>query len=235
MSLAQEEVLEAHSLDRASTEGELDESPQRGGASAMTEENASWVEALTADGAEREAGVAKLYGVLVKFAYTEARRSRGRLHLDGPELDDLAHQAAGDATMTICRKVGTFRGECRFTSWAYRFVAFDVSTKIRRHFWQRLPVHFDEDDWGLLPASVAQAPEEQAEGHDLLRAVERTCAERLTDRQRTVFEAVAVRGTPMSQLAGQLGSTPNALYKTMFDARRKLRSALVETGHLEAG
>ena len=77
------------------------------------------------------------------------------------------------------------------------------------------------------------APEEQAEAHDLLRAVRRACTGRLTERQRTIFEAVAVQATPKSHVDGQFGSTQNALCKAMFDARRKLRKALIEGGYLE--
>ncbi|MEU4292502.1 sigma-70 family RNA polymerase sigma factor [Kribbella sp. NPDC026596] len=201
-------------------------------AAAIAAENALWVSALTAGTAERDAGVERLYPILVKFGYAEARRHGARLQLEGPELDDIAHQAAADATMTICRKVDTFRGDCRFTTWAYRFVARAVSSKINRHFWQRCAVSVDPDKWARLPDG-GLVPEEQAEAHDLLRAVRRACTGRLTERQRTVFEAVAVQGTPMSHAAGQLGCTQNALYKAMFDARRKLRKALIEGGHLE--
>lgn len=211
-----------HSWDRS----------QQTGRSTVAAENAAWMRALATDGVGHEAGVAKLYRTLVKFGYTEARRHGSRVRLDGPELDDIVHQAAADATMTICRKVGTFRGECRFTTWAYRFVAYNVCSKINRHFWQHPSVNLDDNESVLPHAGAALRPEVQAEFGDLLRAVHRACAESLTDRQRIVFEAVVVKGTPIRQLAGELGSTPNALYKTIFDARRKLRAALRESGHL---
>jgi RNA polymerase sigma-70 factor, ECF subfamily len=40
-------------------------------------------------------------------------------------------------------------------------------------------------------------------------------------------------GVPLDALAAELGSTRNAIYKTMFDARRKLRSALAANGYLD--
>lgn len=202
-------------------------------ATAIAAENALWVSALTADTAERDAGVERLYPILVRFAYAEAHRRAARLRFEGPELDDLAHQAAADATMTICRKVDTFRGECRFTTWAYRFVALDVSSKINRHFWRRPAVDVGHGTWDPPAVDAGPAPEEQAEAHDLLRAVRRACTGKLTERQRTIFEAVAVQGAPVSDVAGQLGATQNALYKSVFDARRKLRKALIEGGYLE--
>ena len=98
-------------------------------AAAIAAENALWVSALTAGTAERDAGVERLYPILVKFGFAEARRRGAGLQLESPELDDIAHQVAADATMTICRKVDTFRGDSRFTTWAYRLVARDVSAK----------------------------------------------------------------------------------------------------------
>lgn len=208
----------------------------------VTAENVSWVRSLTADGAEFDEAVTALYRLLVKFAYTEAKRKRARLHLAGPELDDVAHQAAADATLTICRKVESFRGDCRFTTWAYRFVAFDVSSKVSRHFWQRAAISIDDEqrvaiaiddnEWALLASHLADAPETQAESKDLVEAIQRSFWEDLSERQQRAFEAIVVRGVPVPHVAEELGSNPNAIYKTLFDARRKLRKSLAAAGYL---
>lgn len=195
-------------------------------------ENAQWVHGLTTEGAEHDEAVTRLYRMLVKIGYTEVKRKGASLHLSGPELDDIAHQAAADATLTICRKVQTFRGDCRFTTWAYRFVSFDVSSKVNRHFWQRAAPSIDDNVCALLPSNLADAPEAQVESRDLVAAIRRVFREDLTDRQQRAFEAIAVRGISIQQVAEDLGSNPNAIYKTMFDARRKLRQALVSAGYL---
>ncbi|WP_426244712.1 sigma-70 family RNA polymerase sigma factor [Nocardioides sp. LHG3406-4] len=187
---------------------------------------------LTSEGVGYDEAVTKLYRVLVKVGYTEARRKGARLPLTGPELDDIAHQAAADATLTICRKVRTFRGDCRFTTWAYRFVAFDVSSKVNRHFWQRANLSIEDDEWALLATDLSDAPETRAESRDLIEAVKRVFRDDLTERQQKTFEAIAVRGVPIRQVAEDLGSNPNAIYKTMFDARQKLRQALTAAGYL---
>ena len=44
--------------------------------------------------------------------------------------------------------------------------------------------------------------------------------------QRQVFIALALNGVPIDVLAERLGTTRGALYKTLHDARRKLRSAI---------
>ncbi|GAA1567653.1 MULTISPECIES: RNA polymerase sigma factor [Kribbella] len=195
-------------------------------------ENQLWVRDLSSDGDRWEAASRRLYDVLLRAARSEAGRRAARLRLGGPELDDIAHQAAADALLTICGKVGTFRGDCKFTTWAYKFVIFDVAAKVNRHFWQRGGVAFDDEDWERLPARLGIEPEAHAESRDLMQAVHRAVNETLTAKQRMVFVALVLNGMPTDVLADQLGSTHNAIYKTMFDARRKLRTALVEAGYL---
>ncbi|RZT07611.1 RNA polymerase sigma-70 factor (ECF subfamily) [Kribbella sp. VKM Ac-2569] len=195
-------------------------------------ENQIWVRDLSGGGDQREVASRRLYEVLLRAARSEAARRAARLRLAGPELDDIAHQAAADALLTICGKVSTFRGDCKFTTWAYKFVIFDVAAKINRHFWQRANVAFDDEDWERLPARLGIEPESHAESRDLMNAVHRAVDEKLTAKQRVVFVALVLNGMPTDVLADQLGATHNAIYKMMFDARRKLRIALVEAGYL---
>ena len=103
-------------------------------AGAVDRESAEWLRDLT--GGQREAAQARLHAVLVRIARGEVRRRAGGLQVSGPELDDLIHQAAADALLAIIAKLGQFRGESRFTTWAYKFVIFGVSAKVGRHFWR---------------------------------------------------------------------------------------------------
>ncbi|SDE32246.1 RNA polymerase sigma factor [Auraticoccus monumenti] len=201
----------------------------------MAAENARWVQGLDAVAPEHETTVAELYRMLLRMSYREAQRRGSGMRLSGPELDDVAHQAASDATMAVRRKVGTFRGECRFTTWAYRFVVFDVASKMNRHPWRRPTVSLDDHDWDLASTDLYEAPQDHLETKALLRAFEQVFSERLTGRQQRAFEAIAVRGLPVAEVARELGTNPNAVYKTMFDARKKLREGLVAVGFLEAG
>ena len=197
-------------------------------------ESAEWVRSLTGTPAEREAAAARLHEVLLRIARREARR-RGDLQVTGAELDDLAHQAAADALMAIVNKVGQFRGDSRFTTWAYKFVIFEVSTKIGRHFWRHPTVALGTEDWDRLGDRFGLDPALEPEWRDLLDALHRAVDEDLTDHQRQVFVAIFVHGVPLDALVAKLGSNRNALYKTVFDARRKLRAALVAKGHLDNG
>jgi len=204
-----------------------------GGAVGADVENAQWVDGLC--GARSAEAEARLHELLLRVARAEVGRRAGRLRLAGPELDDIAHQAAHDAMLAILRKLDTFRGESRFTTWAYKFVIFEVSGKVARHFWAHADEPIDTEQWERLPDRFGFSPEDAAESADLLAAVRRAVDGQLTDRQREVFVALVLHGVPVDALAQRMGTNRNALYKTMFDARRKIRGFLVAHGHVAQG
>jgi RNA polymerase sigma-70 factor, ECF subfamily len=195
-------------------------------------ESAGWLGALAGTGPQREAALTRLHELLVRIARAECRRRGPRLRITGPELEDLAYQAAADALVAITRKLGQFRGESRFTTWAYKFVILEVSDKIGRHFWQNPGVPLDAEDWDQLPDRFGFDPAHQAEWQDLLGALRRAVDTELSPRQRQVFVAIMVNAVPLDALAIELSSNRNAIYKTMFDARRKLRAALAANGYI---
>jgi RNA polymerase sigma-70 factor, ECF subfamily len=161
------------------------------------------------------------------------QRRGPRLQISGPELEDLACQAAADALLAIIGKLGEFRGESRFTSWAYKFVILEVSSKIGRHFWRHPSVPLDTEDWDRLPVMFGFEPAQEAEWRDLLAALRRAVDNQLTPRQREVFVAIVVNQVPLDALVAELASSRNAIYKMVFDARRKLRAALTADGFMD--
>jgi len=195
-------------------------------------ESAEWLRVLAGAGPRREAALARLHGMLLRIAQAEARRRGPRMRITGPELEDLAYQAAADALMAITGKLGQFRGESRFATWAYRFVILEVSAKIGRHYWRRPDVSLDAEDWDQLPDRFGFEPAQESEWRDLLAALRRAVDTELTPRQRDVFVAIILNEIPLDALAIKLGSNRNAIYKMMFDARRKLRAALAANGYL---
>lgn len=195
-------------------------------------ESAEWVGALAGAGRRREVALARLHELLVRIARGEAARRGPRLAITGPELDDLAFQAAADALVAITGKLGQFRGESRFTTWVYKFVIFEVSAKIGRHFWRHPAVRLDAEDWEQLPARFGADPAHQAEWGDLFAALRRAVDTELTSRQREVFVAIVLNDVPLDTLVMHLGSSRNAIYQVLFDARRKLRAALAANGYL---
>jgi RNA polymerase sigma-70 factor (ECF subfamily) len=195
-------------------------------------DSAEWPWALAGTGPQREEALARLHGLLLRIARGEVARRAPRLQLSGPELDDLAYQAAADALVAITRKLGEFRGESRFTTWAYKFVMFEVSAKIGRHFWRHPSVRLDAEDWERLPDRFGFDPAQEAEWRDLLAALHRAVDQELTARQRRVFVALVLNNVPLDTLVIEMGSNRNAIYKILFDARRKLRAALAANGYI---
>jgi RNA polymerase sigma-70 factor, ECF subfamily len=195
-------------------------------------ESAWWLGVLAEAGPRREAALVRLHELLVRVARAEVRRRGPRVRIAGPELDDLACQAAADALMAVTAKLGQFRGESRFTTWACKFAIFEVSSKIGRHFWCHPAVLLDAEDWDRLPDRFGFEPAREAEWRDLLAALRRAVDNELTARQREVFVAIVLNGVPLDTLIIKLSSNRNAIYKVLFDARRKLRAALVANGYL---
>jgi RNA polymerase sigma-70 factor (ECF subfamily) len=195
-------------------------------------ESAAWLRTLGASGSARDAAVERLHSLLLRIARSELRRRRRRLDVSGPELDDLAHQAAADALVAIMEKLDQFRGESRFTTWAFRFVVLEVSKKLGRHFWRRRTVDFDDEDWDRLPAAFGFDPAQRAEWQELFAAMRRAVDEDLTPHQRRIFVAIVLQDVPLDALVVQLCSNRNAIYKSLFDARRKLRLSLEANGYV---
>src|SRR5579862_1560397 len=197
-------------------------------------ESSLWLRSLTASAPEREAALARLHDLLLRVARREVRRRSGALGIAGAELDDLAHQATADALMAITNKLRQFRGESRFTTWACKFVILEVSNKIGRHFWRNPPVALTTADWDRLPDRFGLDPARESEWGELVVALHRAVDDELTDYQRRIFVAIVLDGVPLDALVVELSSNRNAIYKALFDARRKLRATLVANGHLEA-
>jgi RNA polymerase sigma-70 factor, ECF subfamily len=214
------------SVDRSSTPAPA----QRSGPVDRTSRR--WVEQLHPDHPRHDQAAARLHDVLERAAFHELYRRRGQLDaLSGPELDDVAQQCANDAMMKILARVDDFEGLSRFTTWAYKFVIFEVSSKVARHAWQHHPPSTEDLTWDQLPDTLAPRPGDQAERREQLAALTNAIGEDLTPRQREVFVAIALNDVPIDVLALQLSSNRNAIYKNLFDARRRLRASLAAAGH----
>ena len=200
-------------------------------ASTLDQESREWLRGLRADGAERDAAVARLHALLVRAARFEVGRRKHTLpHLRGNELDDIALEAADDALMSVLRRLDDFRGASRFTTWVYKFALLEAAVKLRKRAWQGREVPLEPEAWDVL-ATASAGPEAEVEQREVLHAVEDGIANALTPRQRQVLLALAVNGVPIDVLADRLDTTRGALYKTLHDARRKLRRHLEECGH----
>jgi RNA polymerase sigma-70 factor (ECF subfamily) len=194
-------------------------------------ESRAWLRALSGTGAEREDGVERLHALLLRAARFELAR---RQHTAGSEgsgdLDDLAVQAAGDALVAVLNKLHTFRGDSRFTTWAYKFALLEAAAAARKRPWHGREIPLETDGWEQLLDDRHASPETQAEASELIGAVRDAIAEVLTPHQRAVLVAITLNDVPIDVLAERHATTRGALYKTLHDARRKLRAQLAKDG-----
>jgi RNA polymerase sigma-70 factor (ECF subfamily) len=193
-------------------------------------ESLRWLGRLRADGRERDQALAELRELLLRAARFEIGRRRARTpDLHAGEYDDLAEQSADDALMAILSKLDQFRGDSRFTTWAYKFALLEAGVKFRRRAWQGREISLEPEHWTLI-GDDRPRPDESAETGDLMRAVRDGIEQALTPHQREILLALTINDVPIDVLAERLRTTRGALYKTLHDARRKLRAHLAGQG-----
>jgi RNA polymerase sigma-70 factor (ECF subfamily) len=194
------------------------------------DDSAAWLAALRGPAAVREEAIAELHDLLLRGARYELNRRRHTLgHVPHGELADLATQAADDALAAILAKLDTFRGASRFTTWAYKFALLEAGVRARRRAWHGREVSLRDDEWSPV-LDGAPSAQQVVEANELLEAIRVAIRTALTPHQREVFAALALNGVPIDVLAERLNTTRGALYKTLHDARRKLRASLADAG-----
>src|SRR5690348_14208253 len=193
-------------------------------------ESQTWLYRLSPESPERETAIEALHALLLKAARFEINRRRQAFpHLRGDDHDDLAHQSADDALVAVLSKLDDFRGESRFTTWVYKFALIEAAVKIRRRAWQGQEAPIDPQGWALI-MDGASTPEQDAETKETFAAVREAIEKDLSPHQREILVAVTLNDVPIDVLAERLDTTRGALYKTIHDARHKLRAALAERG-----
>jgi RNA polymerase sigma-70 factor, ECF subfamily len=193
------------------------------------DESRAWVAALGSTGREQEEATARLHALLVRAARFEVGRRRPELWARPGEVDELASQAASDALMAILAKLSDYRGDSRFTTWAYKFALLEAAVKVRKRQWHDRDVALDDANQREL-VDRHLGTSESAETSEFLGALSGAITSELTPHQRRVLIAITMEGVPIDVLAERLGTTRGALYKTLHDGRRKLRDALALQG-----
>lgn len=154
------------------------------------------------------------------------RRVRSLAEFPRSDLDDVAVQAANDALMALLRKLDGFRGESQFWTWARRFAQIEALVSIRRRVGRDpLALGDPERELDVIP-DPACSSQERVEMRESLQTLSALIVGQLTERQRTVVIAIAINGVSTQALASELHATPGAIYKTLHDARAKLRTSM---------
>ena len=188
-----------------------------------------WLDALRASGSERERAIRRLHELMLRATRFEVGRRAAASTWPGAEREDLAQQSADDALVAVLAKLDEYRGASRFTTWAYKFALLEAAAKTRRRAWHGREIVLDSENWRLIGDSSV-APDREVEMSELLGAVRDGIEEVLTRHQREILVAVTLDDVPIDVLAERLNTTRGALYKTLHDARRKLRRRLIADG-----
>jgi RNA polymerase sigma-70 factor, ECF subfamily len=189
-------------------------------------ESQELLSALRSSGRAYDEACARLHELLLRAARFEiSRRAWG---LTAAEADDLANEAADDALVAVLGKLDDFKGLSRLTTWVYKFAIYEAAVKLRKRAWRDREIPLEPEAWNLFSSS-APGPEVDVEQRETLAALKSAIETELTPHQRRVLVALALNGVPIDVLAERLSTTRGALYKTLHDARAKLRAHLEET------
>jgi RNA polymerase sigma-70 factor (ECF subfamily) len=195
--------------------------------SLLDAESRELLHALRSSGRAHDEACARLHELLLRAARFEI--SRRAWSLTAVEAEDLANEAADDALVAVLPRLDDFQGLSRLTTWVYKFAIYEAAVKVRRRAWRDREIPLEPESWSLLP-SGGRGPEDDLEQTELLRALRMSIESDLTPHQRRVLVALALNGVPIDVLAERLSTTRGALYKTLHDARVKLRKRLTEQG-----
>ncbi|MDQ2660318.1 MAG: sigma-70 family RNA polymerase sigma factor [Actinomycetota bacterium] len=206
-----------------------------------------WVTRLSAVGPVRDAAVGHLHALMLRAARHQVGRMPDAVGLGAARRDEIVHSAADAATMSVLARLGAFEGRSKFTTWAFKFAILHAGVEVRRTAWrdreiplQEVPELRSAGMGGIgsaadaSGATGADSPEAYAEVRELAEAVRSGIREALTPHQRHIALALLIDEVPIDVLAERLGTTRGALYKTLHDARGRLRAFLSERGFMSA-
>ncbi len=194
-----------------------------------TIEEDRWVELLTTAGPGRADALRRLHGLLLRAARHQVSRMPSAT-LGKSRIDEIVNQAADEALVALLGKLHTFEGRSKFTTWAYKFAVYHAAVEMRRHAWLDREVPLQDQ---VEFVAQAPAPSDYSEAAAVAQALTEAIRDVLTTHQRRVVIALLIDDVPIDVLAERLGTSRNALYKTLHDARRVLREALRQHGFLE--
>jgi len=190
--------------------------------------NEEWLEELR--GPEKNQAIADLREYLIEglgYALSDHHREN---------IDALIEDFVQEALIKILDNLDTFRGESKLTTWAQKIAVRVAYTEMRRKRWEDVSIEqFIPEDSGtdFTPAILTDTdpnPEEMTTQDMLMQKIMQKVEEELTDRQQQAIYAVMFAEMPLQEVARQMGTNRNAMYKMIYDARQKLKESLLRDG-----
>jgi len=194
--------------------------------------NEEWLSELGSPGQEQEIALADLR----QFIYNGLPYSVGKyLPFDSPQFEPLADEVAQETLLRVLSRLDTFEGRSQFTTWVHKIAVRIALTELRRRKWRDVSLDeiVEEKSLSDTPSIVADSsfgPEISVEQQDMFSQIERLINEELTEKQRKAMTAISIQGMPIEEVARRMGTTRNALYKLLHDARLRLKQRMAEEG-----
>ncbi len=195
--------------------------------------NAEWLNDLQQPGDVQASALADLREYLLRAAFVYLRDGRSELnHLASDDLMEMAEDFAQNALLTLQANLRKFRGDAKFTTWAYRFVINEAAGELRKRryrdfSWDELTERETAVFPQLLQSDQPLDPTLQAEREELIRFLVNIIETELNERQRIAILCIHFQGRSMQETAEILETSPNTLYKTLHDARKKIKAKLL--------
>jgi RNA polymerase sigma-70 factor (ECF subfamily) len=195
--------------------------------------NDQWLQDLDEPGPRQDQALTDLRQILVRgLGYAMAKYSK----VTESDLQDFAQ----DALLKVLAGLKTFRGQSRFTTWAQKIAVHTAFTELRRRRWRDVSLEAvtgppeGKDAKPLFIPSALVDPSTSTEQHamqsEILDVMRGVIEHELTDKQRQAMVAVRFQGMPIEEVAQRMDTNPNALYKLLFDARKRLKERMLAKG-----
>ncbi len=196
--------------------------------------NEAWLQALHGDGTwQQEEALKDLREIILRGLrafLSQAKESYPSLRSENAE--QVAQDCAQEALLSILRRLETFRGESRFTTWAHQVAIRHVLDVLRQKRWRDISLDPSRIGDGLPQRPIEDAreldPEQQLYQAQVWQIIRRSIEEDLTPRQRSALVAHVFQGMPLDLVATWLGTNRDAVYKLLHDARKKMKQGLLE-------
>lgn len=198
--------------------------------------NAEWIRILSTPGAEQATALEELRQILLRAAlFTFDRNASDLQRLSYDEVVRLAEDCAQEALLAILNHLDEFRGDSKFTTWAYKFAVNQALTTARRAHWRDISLETvlpDGDGYEWLDAGSGSEhdPHQQIEQSEIILVIKDIIRNGLTPRQQIVLKLMVFDEVPMDVIVERLETNRNAVYKLLHDARKKVKQQLEARG-----
>ena len=139
-----------------------------------------------------------------------------------------AEDAMQETFLTVYRRIGSFRGDSKFSTWLYRIatnVALDMVRARQRKQGHDVSWDDSEEEGAPLPDTVTPLPEEILLTQEMREILEEEL-QQLSPKLRTALVLYELEGLPMKEVAEVLGISESAAKVRVHRARLLLQDRL---------